>query len=87
LMGGSRKEINLRDIMAKRLRIMGSTLRNRSDEHKAGLIANFSRWALPHFEEGILRPNVWKIMPLEEVAQAHMLMQENANAGKIVLKV
>jgi tumor protein p53-inducible protein 3 len=87
LMGGSRKEINLGDIMAKRLRIMGSTLRNRSDERKAELIASFSRWALPRFAEGVLRPNVWRIMPLAEVAQAHILMQENANAGKIVLAV
>jgi putative PIG3 family NAD(P)H quinone oxidoreductase len=87
LQGGGVKEINFGVIMQKRLSIMGSTLRNRTDERKSSLIRNFKTWSAPHFDSGALRPNVWKIMPLDEVAQAHDLMKSNANAGKIVLKV
>lgn len=87
LMGGGKKEINFGDIMAKRLSIMGSTLRNRTHERKADLVANFTQWAMPHLESGALKPNVWKVLPLDEVEAAHQLMRDNANAGKIVLKV
>lgn len=87
LMGGAKKEINLSDIMRKRLSVMGSTLRDRTDEEKTGLTQRFSAWAQPHFAAGRLKPSVWRTLPLEDVANAHQLMQENANAGKIVLTV
>jgi putative PIG3 family NAD(P)H quinone oxidoreductase len=87
LQGGALKEINFGVIMQKRLSIMGSTLRNRTDAEKTTLIHNFTTWAMPHFEAGTLKPNIWKIMPLDDVVAAHDLMRENANAGKIVLTV
>jgi NADPH:quinone reductase-like Zn-dependent oxidoreductase len=87
LQGGGMKEINFGVIMQKRLSIMGSTLRNRTDERKSSLVRNFRTWSAPHFDSGALRPNVWKVLPLDQVAQAHDLMKSNANAGKIVLKV
>ncbi len=85
LQGGAVKEVNFGAIMAKRLTVSGSTLRNRTDERKSALIQNFSQWAVPYFASGQLKPNVWKIMRLEEVAEAHALMRDNQNAGKIVL--
>lgn len=87
LMGGGKKEINFGDIMTLRLSIMGSTLRNRTYERKADLVANFTRWGMSHLGSGALKPNIWKVMPLDEVAAAHDLMRSNANAGKIVLRV
>lgn len=85
LMGGTEKTINLRDIMAKRLSIMGSTLRNREHGLKSALIRNFSGWGLPLFANDDLKANVWRVMALDEVRAAHALMRENKNAGKIVL--
>jgi NADPH:quinone reductase-like Zn-dependent oxidoreductase len=73
--------------MQKRLSIMGSTLRNRTYERKARLIGNFWRWAEMHFEAGDLEPVIWRVLPLADVAQAHELMRNNQNAGKIVLSV
>lgn len=87
LQGGRKAEVNFSAIMGKRLSIMGSTLRNRTPERKATLVADFSAWALPHFDAGRLRPNIWRVMPLDEVEAAHDLMRQNANAGKIVLTV
>lgn len=87
LQGGTKAEVNFGLIMAKRLTISGSTLRNRTSERKAALVRNFSQWALPHFESGALKPNIWKVMPFEQVAEAHDLMRQNSNAGKIVLKI
>jgi putative PIG3 family NAD(P)H quinone oxidoreductase len=87
LMGGSKHTIDFRTIMQKRLSIMGSTLRNRTYERKARLIGNFWRWAEMHFEAGDLEPVIWRVLPLADVAQAHELMRNNQNAGKIVLSV
>jgi tumor protein p53-inducible protein 3 len=87
LMGGMKHEVNFRQIMDKRLTISGSTLRNRTIQQKADLIASFSAWGLPLFENGVLRPNVWQVLPLEQVAEAHALMADNQNAGKIVLTI
>lgn len=87
LMGGAKKEINLSDIMRKRLTITGSTLRDRSYQRKAGLIGRFWKWAEPHFMTGSLRPTLWKILPLEQVEEAHQFMSSNASAGKIILTV
>ncbi|MEL7235632.1 MAG: NAD(P)H-quinone oxidoreductase [Chloroflexota bacterium] len=85
LMGGAKKEVNFGHIMGKRLSIMGSTLRNRTHERKADLIARFGEWALPLFADGTLKTTIYTSMPLEQVARAHDLMKSNANAGKIVL--
>ena len=83
--GGATHEVNFGQIMAKRLTITGATLRNRESNRKTALIQSFSAWALPLLESGVLQPNVWRIMRLDEVAAAHALMASNANAGKIVL--
>jgi putative PIG3 family NAD(P)H quinone oxidoreductase len=87
LQGGATKEVNFGQIMQKRLSIMGSTLRNRTHERKSQLIGNFTAWAMPHFESGTLRPNIWRVMDLDDVQAAHDLMRNNTNAGKIVLHV
>lgn len=87
LMGGRKAEVDFGQIMGKRLSVMGSTLRNRTFARKTDLIARFGQWALPMFRDGALKPTVWQSMPLEQVAEAHALMQSNTNAGKIVLTV
>jgi len=85
LMGGAQKEVNFSQIMRKRLTIAGSTMRDRTYERKAGLIGRFWKWAEPPFRTGALKATVWRSLPLEQVAEAHQLMQQNQNAGKIVL--
>ncbi len=87
LMGGAQAQVNLGHIMRKRLTITGSTLRDRTPERKANLVGRFGAWAAPNFRTGVLRPTIWREMPLEDVAQAHALMRDNQNAGKIVLTV
>ena len=87
MQGGSIKEVNFGQIMYKRLKVMGSTLRSRTHDEKASLVANFWSWADPHFTSGTLKPVIWQTIPFEQVSEALRLMSENANAGKIVLKI
>lgn len=86
-MGGGTAELDLRAVLSKRLRIVGSTLRARALAEKVGLTAAFVRDVLPGFAEGRFRPLVDSVFPLEHAAQAHRRMAVNANVGKIVLTV
>lgn len=86
-MGGPKAELDFRVLMAKRLVLVGSTLRSRSRAEKAALTESFTREALPGFSDGSLRPVVDTVLPLERADEAHARMRDNANAGKIVLRV
>lgn len=85
--GGSKVELNIVQLMKKRITLMGSTLRDRTDVEKARLVSEFVSWAMPHFGAGVLHPNVFAVMDWTEVDQAHDMMRQNLNAGKIVLKI
>ncbi len=84
-MAGPSAEIDLRMVLAKRLRIIGSTLRSRPLEEKAALTAAFVNDVLPGFSDGSLVPVVDRTFPLAEAADAHRRMAANENVGKIVL--
>ncbi|MFD1426895.1 NAD(P)H-quinone oxidoreductase [Kroppenstedtia sanguinis] len=87
-LGGTRPEkFSLGPILAKRLQVMGTTLRSRSLDYKKRLTRNFSEMALPLFEEGRLQPILDRVFPWDEVREAHRYMEENRNIGKIVLQV
>ncbi len=86
-MGGGAAELDLRAVLTKRLRIVGSTLRARPLAEKADLTAAFVRDVLPGFADGRFRPLVDSVFPLERTADAHRRMASNANVGKIVLTV
>lgn len=87
LLGGSRGEIDLGPVLRKSLHVTGTTLRGSSLEQKATWMQEFDRFARRRFERGSLVPNVDAIFPLAEAAQAHRHMEENRNAGKIILKI
>lgn len=88
LMGGVKADdLNLGNILRKRLHIMGSTLRSRTPEYKAALTNDFCEFALPLFESGSMMPVVDSVWDWKEVAAAHTYMESNKNTGKIVLSV
>ena len=84
---GAKAEINIMDIMRRRLTLTGSTLRPRSVGFK-GLVADeLSRTVWPHVAEGRLRPAMDRVFPLIEAAEAHRRMESGGHVGKIVLVV
>ena len=85
--GGEAEKVNLRLILGKRLKIMGSTLRARSLSYRGGLTADFSRRWLPLFSQGRLRPVIDTVYPWDQAAQAHQRLEANLNTGKIILRV
>ncbi len=85
LMGGAKGEINLGPVVARRLRILGSTLRARPDEEKAALVAGFEQRFGDDLAAGRIGPVVDRELPLEQVADAHRAMKASEHFGKIIL--
>ncbi|EAL71372.1 hypothetical protein DDB_G0272440 [Dictyostelium discoideum AX4] len=73
-------------ILGKRLTIKGSTLRNRDNDYKADLVAQFSKRYLTLFESGELKPIVDKVFNVSEIKEAHEYLEANKNMGKVVVK-
>lgn len=86
-LGGSRGDLDLGPVLRKSLTVRGTTLRGTSLADKDRLVRAFGDFALPRFADGRLRAVVDRAFPLAEAAAAHAYMEENRNAGKIVLTV
>ncbi|MBP1933695.1 NAD(P)H-quinone oxidoreductase [Ammoniphilus resinae] len=87
-MGGAKVgELNLSQVLSRRLQIIGTALRSRSPEDKIRLTKEFADFALPRFSDGRMRPIIDTVFDWEDVAKAHAYMESNANVGKIILRV
>lgn len=84
-MNGPKVELNLLDIITKRLRLSGSMLRPRSAEFKAALATAVEQHVWPLAASGQLKPVIYQTFPLAEAAQAQQLMASSAHIGKILL--
>ena len=80
-------ELNILDVMRRRLTLTGSTLRPRSNQFKALLAQEIVRHAWPLVERGQLRPVMDRTFPLAEAAAAHTRMEAGEHVGKIVLAI
>jgi len=84
---GARTEIDIAQVMRRRLTLTGSTLRARSADFKAALADEIHRTLWPRLSDGAWKPAMDQAFPLAEAAAAHARMQAGAHVGKIVLTV
>jgi len=84
-LAGAKTEIDLRQLMQKRLRLTGSTLRNRPVSFKAELARTLRETVWPVIEQGRYKPVVDRIYPLEEIVEAHQRIDSGGHIGKIIL--
>lgn len=87
LMGGAKAEIPLGSLLTRRLQLIGSTLRTRSDQEKTQLVKDFEARFGAAVEAGRIRPVVHATLPLAEAEEAHRIMQASEHFGKLVLQV
>ena len=85
LMGGAIAEINLSTLMRRRLTVTGSTLRARTIEEKGEVVDAVAGRIWPLVERGKIRPIVYRRFPLDQVAEAHRVMEASAHIGKLLL--
>jgi tumor protein p53-inducible protein 3 len=87
LMGGARGVIDLAALLLRRARLVGSTLRARPVEEKAGIVRAFESRFGAALRAGRLRPVVDRVLPLGRAAEAHRVVQSSAHFGKVALRV
>jgi NADPH2:quinone reductase len=84
---GVKAELDLFELMRKRLVVTGSTLRPRPVEFKGAIARNLREKVWPLIESGRIRPEIYKTFALAEAREAHRLMESSQHIGKIVLSV
>ena len=62
-----------------------TSLRARPASEKAAIVAAVREHVWPAVEAGEVRPVVDRVLPLDEAAQAHRVLESSAHIGKIVL--
>jgi putative PIG3 family NAD(P)H quinone oxidoreductase len=85
LMGGARGELSLATLLARRLQVIGSTLRARPEAEKAEIVADFLARFWPALESGAIGPVVDRVLPLADAEEAHRAMRASEHFGKLVL--
>lgn len=86
-LAGTETNIKLRPILTKGLHIVGSMLRKRSSDEKAKLLNELTSKLWPKLESGEIKPSIYKVLPIEKAAEAHAILENGENIGKVVLKV
>lgn len=86
-LAGIETTVQLRPLLTKGLHLVGSMLRNRTPEFKAYLLNQLVENVWPKIEAGIIRPSVYKVLPMAQAEAAHDILYRSENIGKVVLSV
>ena len=86
-LAGQFTQIDLKNIYVRNVRIVGSTLRSRTPETKAQILANLVRDVWPKVSTGEVKPTIYKVLPIQEAEAAHDILYKGQNVGKVVLTV
>ena len=87
IMGGRETTIDLGRLLVKRHTVVGSVLRPRSAAEKARIVSDFAADAIHLFATGAITPIIDRVVPLDQVADAHRAMEASEHFGKIVLTI
>lgn len=86
-LAGIETKVLLRPLLTKGLHLVGSMLRNRTPEFKAYILSELVKNVWPKIENGEIRPSIYKVLPIEKAKQAHAILENGENIGKVVLRV
>jgi len=84
---GGRADVDLYQILRKRLHIIGTVMRARSLEEKIATTNAFGEEVVPLLAQGSIQPVIDSVFPLEKVQDAHRRLESNETFGKVVLTV
>jgi NADPH:quinone reductase-like Zn-dependent oxidoreductase len=89
LMGGAELPAgtNIGPLLYKRIRYEGSTLRSRDEDYQGKLRDQLVDHALPKFIDGTFKVFIEKVFDMEQIREAHELLESNKTKGKLICKV
>ena len=85
-LAGEESNINLRTVMKKGLRIIGSTLRSRTPETKQRVLRELCSELWGAFGSGEIKPVIYRALPITDAEEAHRLL-DSSHIGKVILTV
>ena len=86
-LAGTHTMIDLKNVYVKNIRIIGSTLRSRRPEVKAQICSDLVKHVWPKVEQGLIRPTIYRVLPVQECESAQDILYRRENVGKVVLQV
>jgi NADPH:quinone reductase len=86
-LGGATSELNMADFFKRGVQLIGSTLRSRSSQTKAEILAGLEKQLWPALSSGKIKVLIHKTLPIAEAEEAHAILQRQENLGKVVLRV
>ncbi|GGQ25105.1 NAD(P)H-quinone oxidoreductase [Streptosporangium pseudovulgare] len=85
MQGGSKGELNLGALLAKRASVHGTTLRARPVDEKGAIVRGVVENVWPLVDAGVIWPVIHARVPMSEAAEAHRLIETGEHVGKILL--
>jgi NADPH:quinone reductase-like Zn-dependent oxidoreductase len=87
MQGGTKAELDLGALMAKRAAVLATSLRARPPAEKASIVASVREHVWPLVERGDVRPVIDTTFPLAEAAAAHRRLEASEHVGKVLLTI
>ncbi|RRJ97466.1 NAD(P)H-quinone oxidoreductase [Opitutaceae bacterium TAV4] len=84
-LAGAKTEIDMNAFFRRGLRLIGSTLRSRTSEMKAQFLSELEALLWGKFASGKIKPVIYKTLSITQAEQAHAILQNQENIGKVVL--
>lgn len=87
MQGGIKAELNLAALLSKRAAVMATSLRARPTGEKAAIVSQMVAQVWPLIADGTVRPIIHATLPLEDVREAHLMLEESSHIGKVLLSL
>lgn len=85
MQGGVKAELNIATLLAKRGAVIATALRSRPVDGKSRICASVVEHVWPLVDDGSIVPVVSAVLPLDQVADAHRLIESGDSVGKVLL--
>lgn len=85
LQGGRKAELDLGLLLSKRAAVLATSLRSRPTPEKASIVASVVEHVWPLITDGVVTPVIHTRLPLEQVAEAHRIVEASEHVGKVLL--
>lgn len=85
LQGGTKAELNLAKLMARRGAVLSTSLRARPAAEKASIVASVREHVWPQIASGRVRPVVDRVLPMAQASEAHRVVAAGEHVGKVLL--